>query len=103
MTDRFSRNDPFEIELERVVRRLRTWQPGAMTSDVTAEVHALVQRLADRHAHSVGAPSRLVEPPHSVVSSAQLAEVLRAVAFDAASVADVEDLAPDLAQLRRRL
>ena len=107
MTDTQAVNDPFEVELERVVRRLRALTPGddaGPGGTWRSLVLSLIQELADAHADAVGVGRRdVVAAGGDEVTPALLAEMLRAVSFDAGQVTDIQGFAPGLAAVRRAL
>ena len=107
MTDTQAVNDPFEVELERVVRRLRALSPGdeaGQRSSWRSSLGSLVQRLGDAHADAAGIERREVPGAGGAdVAPALLAEMLRAVPFDAAQVTDIHGFAAELAAVRRSL
>lgn len=104
MTDLRGIDDPFEVELERVVRHVRRLTVSSDAGEPIAAVQGLVQRLADAHADAAGLPHRPVfDGRGGDVSADRLAEMLRAVAFDADAVTDVGPFARDVAEVRRLL
>lgn len=98
MTQPTPSHDPFDTELERVVRRLQAL-PVPWADGVAPAVLDVVQTLADAHADAARVPRRVMD-----LDERSLAPALRAVAFDARRAGvDVEALAPALAQVRRTL
>lgn len=74
------------------------------TGVAVAAVSTLVQDLADVHACAAGlVPRPVFAQREAGLLPDQWADALRAVAFDARTVADVEALAPQVTTVRRLL
>lgn len=95
-------HDPFDVEFERVVRRLRgrsmSLSPAALSAanDLVDRLVLLGQAAATAAKPAYRRPPRTVDPGH-------LADVMRAVTFDALRTSPDGADDPDLASLAVRL